>query len=70
MALPVSERQSKDTLHLSPPEELVRQAREVACRKHRHTSHLCRDFIEAGLQKPVVEDGGAPDAVASVSSAT
>ena len=70
MAIPVSDRQSKNTLHLSLPEELVKQVREVAYRKRRHTSHLCRDFIEAGMQKLVAEDEVAADAVASVSTTT
>lgn len=69
MRVPVSETRSKNTLHLSLPEELVKQVREVAWRKRRHTSHLCRDFIEAGLQKLVAEDEIAADAVASVSTA-
>ncbi|MDE0206700.1 MAG: hypothetical protein OXP66_11815 [Candidatus Tectomicrobia bacterium] len=68
MRVPVAETRSKNTLHLSLPEELVKQVREVAWRKRRHTSHLCRDFIEAGLQKMVAEDEVAADAVASVSS--
>ena len=68
MRVPVSETRSKNTLHLSLPEELVKQVREVAWRKRRHTSHLCRDFIQAGLQKLVAEDEVAADAVASVSS--
>ena len=68
MRVPVAETRSKNTLHLSLPEELVKQVREVAWRKRRHTSHLCRDFIEAGLQKLVAEDEVAADAVASVSS--
>ena len=67
MRVPVAETRSKKTLHLSLPEELVKQVREVAWRKRRHTSHLCRDFIKAGLQKMVAEDEVAADAVASVS---
>jgi len=70
MRVPISETRSKNTLHLSLPEELVKQVREVAWRKRRHTSHLCRDFIEAGLQKLVEEDEVAADAVASVSTTT
>ena len=48
----------------------MRQVREVAYRKRRHTSHLCRDFIEAGMQKLVAEDEVAAEAVASVSTTT
>ena len=69
MRVPVAETRSKNTLHLSLPPELVKQVREVAWRKRRHTSHLCRDFIEAGLQKLVAEDEVAADAVASINSA-
>ena len=45
-------------LHISLPEELVNQVWEVAYRKRRHT-HLWRDFIEAGMQKPAAEDQDA-----------
>ena len=69
MAVPVSgSRELKSTLHISLPDELVKQVREIAYRKRRHTSHLCRDFIEAGIQKLVAEDEVAADAVASVST--
>ena len=37
MRVPISETRSKNTLHLSLPEELVKQVREVAWRKRRHT---------------------------------
>ena len=71
MAIPVSgSRELKSTLHISLPDELVKQVREVAYRKRRHTSHVCRDFIEAGIQKLVEEDQDAADAVASVSTDT
>ena len=71
MAIPVSgNRELKSTLHISLPDELVRQVREIAYRKRRHTSHLCRDFIEAGISKMVAEDQVAADAVASVSTTT
>ena len=68
MAIPVAgRRELKSTLHISLPDELVKQVREVAYRQRRHTSHLCRDFIEAGIQKLVAEDQVAAEAVASVS---
>ena len=70
MRVPISETRSKSTLHLSLPEDLVQQVREVAWRKRRHVSHLCRDFIEAGMRKLVAEDEIAADAVASVSTTT
>ena len=71
MAIPVSgSRELKSRLHISLPDELVQQVREVAYRKRRHTSHRCRDFIEAGIQKLVAKDQEAADAVASVSTHT
>lgn len=56
----------KKTLHLSLPEDLVKQVREVAYRKRRHISHLCRFLIEAGLEKLAAEDEVTAEAVASV----
>lgn len=70
MRVPVSEARSKKTLRLSLPEELVQQVRVVAWRKRLHVSRLCRDYIEAGLQRLAAEDEVAADAVAPVSSPT
>ena len=45
----------KNTLNLSLPVELVRQVGEMAYRKRRHVSHLCRGFVEVGMRKLVQE---------------
>ena len=56
---------SKKTMHVSLPEDLVKQIREVAYRKRRHISHLCRFLIEAGLEKLAAEDEATAEAVAA-----
>lgn len=67
--VPVSGTQDlKSTPHISLHEELVKKVRETAYRKRRHTSHVCRDFIEAGVKKLVAEDPVAAGAVASVNA--
>jgi len=57
---------SHNTLHLSLTEELVKQLREVAYRKRRPISHLCRFLIESGLEKLAAED---PEVAAAMSAA-
>ena len=58
MELPSYERPRarQNTLHLSLPDVLEKQIREVAYRKRRYVSHLCRYLIEMGLEKLAAED--------------
>ena len=70
MAIPVSERKSKNTLHLSLPEELVRQVREVAYRKRPAHVAPVPGIHRGRSPEAVAEDEVAADAVASVSSPT
>lgn len=52
-----------DTLHLSLPDVLVRQIREVAYRKRRPYSHLCRHLIETALERLAADDADVAEAM-------
>ena len=43
-------------LHISLPAELDAELRDLAWQKRQYLSHLCRDFIEAGMKKMKEED--------------
>lgn len=69
MGVPVSGSQDlKSTQHVSLPDELVKQVREIVYRKHLHTWHVCREFVEAGIEKLEAEEEVAAGAVAPVNA--
>ena len=43
-------------LHISLPAELDAELRDLAWQKRQYVSHLCREFIQAGLKKMKEED--------------
>ena len=56
-SIPRPSREPRSTqLHISLPADLEAELRELAWQKRQYLSHLCRDFIEAGMKKMKEED--------------
>lgn len=62
-------RQSTSTLHISVPFQVDKELREVAWRLRRPFSHLCREFIENGLEKLAKKDKIVAEALAEARKA-